>query len=165
MNLRRLLKHLTIPDWFARRQISAADLAAVTTTIAASEARHRGELRFVLEGSLPLDVLRHGQSARQRAIQLFSELRVWDTADNSGVLIYVQLIDRRVEILADRGINAKVAQSEWDAICREMEVAFAAGQWRSGAVGAIGRAGDLLGQHFPANELNPNELPDSPLVI
>lgn len=165
MNLRRLLKHLAIPDWVARRGISAADLTALTTAIAASETRHRGELRFVLEGALPLDTLRYDQTARQRAIQLFSELRVWDTADNSGVLIYVQLIDRQVEILADRGINAKVAQSEWDAICREMEIAFAEGQWRSGAVSAIARAGDLLAQHFPATDNNPNELPDGPLML
>ena len=165
MNFRRLLTHLTIPDWFARRQISAADLAAVTTAIAASEARHRGELRFVIEGALPFEALQLKQTARQRAIDLFSELRVWDTVDNSGVLIYVQLIDRRVEILADRGINAKVAQNEWDAICSEMEIAFSAGQWRSGAVSAVVRAGELLAGHFPATDDNPNELPDSPLVI
>jgi len=165
MNLRRLLTHLSMPDWLARRPVSVADLAAVTTAIAASETRHRGELRFVLEGALPIDALWHDHTARQRAIQLFSELRVWDTSDNSGVLIYVQLIDRRVEILADRGINAKVAQSEWDAICREMEIAFGAGQWRSGAASAVTRAGELLAQHFPATDENPNELPDSPLVI
>lgn len=165
MNLQRMLKHLMIPDWLARRGFSASDLVAVTAAIGDSERRHRGELRFVIEGALPVGALLQQITVRQRAIQLFSELRVWDTADNSGVLIYVQLIDRRVEILADRGINALVAQSEWDAICRQMEVAFGAGQWRNGAVNAVTRAGDLLAQHFPATENNPNELPDSPLVI
>ena len=165
MNLRRLLKHLMIPDWLARRGFSARDLAAVTAAIGDSERRHRGELRFVIEGALPVDTLLQQLSARERAIDLFSTLRVWDTADNSGILIYVQLVDHRVEILADRGINARVAQSEWDAICREMETAFRSKQWRSGAVQAIERAGDLLAQHFPAGEHNPNELSDSPLVI
>ena len=165
MNLLRLLKHLTVPDWLARRGFTVADLAAVTAAISNSERRHRGELRFVIEGALPVGALLQGISARERAIDLFSALRVWDTADNSGVLIYVQLIDHRVEILADRGINARVAQSEWDAICREMEIAFRAGQWGSGAVKASTRAGDLLAQHFPAGGHNPNELPDAPLVI
>ena len=165
MNLRRLLKHLMIPDWQARRGFSASDLAAVTAAIGDSERRHRGELRFVIEGALPVGALLQQVSARQRAIDLFSELRVWDTADNSGVLIYVQLVDHQVEILADRGINACVAQADWDAICRQMEGAFRNQQWRNGAVQAIERAGDLLAKHFPAGEANPNELPDSPLVI
>ena len=165
MNLRRLLKHLMIPDWLARRGFSASDLAAVTAAIGDSERRHRGELRFVIEGALPVGALLQQVSARQRAIDLFSELRVWDTADNSGVLIYVQLVDHQVEILADRGINACVAQADWDAICRQMEGAFRNQQWRNGAVQAIERAGDLLAKHFPAGEANPNELPDSPLVI
>ncbi|MBK7686568.1 MAG: TPM domain-containing protein [Rhodocyclaceae bacterium] len=164
-NIQRTLKHLTIPDWFATRVFSARDLAAITLAVKQSEATHRGELRFVIEGALPLSALWQKQTAHQRAIQLFSELRVWDTADNSGILIYIQLVDRRVEILADRGINARVAQSEWDKICRAMEQAFRAQQWRAGAVNAINRASDLLAQHFPAREDNPNELPDAPLVI
>ena len=137
----------------------------MTSAIGDSERRHRSELRFVIEGALPVAALLQQLSTRERAIDLFSALRVWDTADNSGILIYVQLVDHRVEILADRGINARVAQSEWDAICREMEAAFAAGQWRNGAVSAIARAGDLLARHFPATDDNPNELPDAPLVL
>lgn len=165
MNLRRLIKHLTIPDWLARRGFSASDLAAVTAAVGDSERRHRGELRFVIEGALPVAALLRQVTPRQRAVELFSELRVWDTADNSGVLIYVQLIDHQVEILADRGINARVEQAEWDAICREMETAFRLHQWGGGAIHAIERASDLLAKHFPAGEHNPNELPDSPLVI
>ena len=128
MNLQRLFTHLSTPDWFARRRLSSADLAAITNAIAGSESRHRGELRVVIEGPLSINALWHQQTARQRAIQLFSELRVWDTADNSGILIYIQLIDRRVEILADRGINACVELGEWEAICRAMESAFGIGQ-------------------------------------
>ena len=106
-----------------------------------------------------------GRTARQRAADLFARLGVWDTEENSGVLIYVQLVDRCVEILADRGIAAKVPQAEWGAICRAMETAFKAGNYRDGALAAIHRAGQLLAGHFPATERNPNELPDRPLVI
>jgi uncharacterized membrane protein len=165
MNLRRLIKHLAIPDWLARRGFSPADLNAVTNAIARSERSHRGEIRFVIEGALPVAALLRDIPARQRAIDLFSELRVWDTADNSGILIYVQLIDHQVEILADRGINACVEQVEWDAICHDMKTAFRQQQWGSGAVHAIEQASELLAKHFPAGEHNPNELPDSPLVI
>lgn len=165
MKFRRLMKHLIMPDWLARRGFSVDDLTAVTGEIARSETTHRGELRFVIEGALPVGALLQDLSARERAIDLFSSLRVWDTADNSGVLIYVQLVDHQVEILADRGISARVPQSEWDAICHDMETAFVRQEWRRGATQAIVRAGELLAQHFPASDHNPNELPDSPLVI
>jgi uncharacterized membrane protein len=98
-------------------------------------------------------------------VELFASQRVWDTEENSGILIYVQLVDRRVEILADRGIAARVAQTEWDAICRAMEASFRRGEWRQGALQAVARAGELLAQHFPAGTVNPNELPDQPLVL
>jgi LemA protein len=93
---------------------------------------HRGELRFVVEAGLPPAALWRDTSPRQRAAELFASERVWDTEENSGILIYVELADRRVEILADRGIAARVAQAEWDAICRAMEQAFGAGRWREG---------------------------------
>lgn len=165
MNLSRLVKHLLLPDWYVRRPFSAADLAAIGEAIAIGERSHRGELRFVVEGALPLSALWRGLSPRARAADLFAELRVWDTAENSGILIYVQLVERRVEILADRGIAACVAQAEWDAICREMEAGFRAGRWRSGALQAVDRAAALLTQHFPAGTSNPNELPDPPVVL
>ena len=165
MNPIRCLKHLLLPDWWLRRVFSAADLAAIGAAIAAGEKQHRGELRFVAEGSLPLAALWRDLAARDRAVELFATLRVWDTAENSGVLIYVQLVERRVEILADRGIAARVPQAEWDAICRAMEQSFRAGHWRDGALQAVTRAGDLLATQFPAGEHNPNELPDQPVVL
>ena len=165
MNLSRCLKHLLLPDWWLRRVFAAADLVAIGAAIAAGEKLHRGELRFVAEGSLPLAALWRDLAARERAVELFSTLRVWDTAENSGVLIYVQLVERRVEILADRGIAARVPQAEWDAICRAMEQSFRAGRWREGALQAVTRAGDLLAAQFPAGEHNPNELPDQPVVL
>lgn len=165
MKLFRIVKHLALPNWWVRRAFGRGDLAAIGAAIADSEKSHRGELRFVVEGHLPVSALWRNQSPRARATDLFSALRVWDTAENSGILIYVQLVDRKVEILADRGIAARVAQAEWDAICRAMETHFREGEWRRGALLAIARAGELLARHFPAGGSNPNELPDQPLVI
>ncbi len=165
MKQSRLLKHLLLPSWWVRRVFARDDLAAIGDAVAACEKSHRGELRFVVEGPLSLSALWRGQSARERAAELFASQRVWDTQENSGILIYVQLVDRRVEILADRGIAAKVPQAEWDAACRRMETAFRNGEWRSGAVQVVARAGELLVRHFPARQDNPNELPDPPLVL
>ena len=165
MNLARLFKHLLMPPWLAARRFGPALSAEIGAAVVVAETGQRGEIRFVVEGPLPFSDLRHGRTARQRAADLFGQLGVWDTAENSGLLIYVQLVDRQVEILADRGIAAKVAQAEWDAICRDMEAAFKAGDYRAGALAAIRRAGELLAVHFPAGELNPNELPDRPLIL
>ena len=165
MKLSRLLSHLLLPDWWRRRVFAGADLAAIGAAVTAGEKLHRGELRFVAEASLAPSALRRDLSPRDRAAELFAQLGVWDTAENSGILIYVQLVDRKVEILADRGIAADVAQAEWDAICREMETSFRHGQWRDGALRAVTRAGTLLAQHFPVGANNPDELPDQPLLL
>jgi len=165
MKLIRLLEHLLLPDWWVQRVFSTSDLAAIGTAVAACEKSHRGELRFVVEGPLPVSALWRGMVPRARAVELFSTLRVWDTGENSGILIYVQLVDRKVEILADRGIAARVPQAEWDAICRDMEVSFHRGEWRPGALQAVTRAGELLASHFPAGSGTLNELPDQPLVL
>lgn len=165
MSFGRIIKHLLTPPWLAARRFNAALSAEIGAAVEIAEAHQRGELRFVVEGPMPFADLRQGRSARQRAAELFSRLNVWDTEENSGVLIYVQLVDRQVEILADRGIAAKVAQAEWDAICRRMEAAFKAGDYRGGALIAIHQAGALLTEHFPADARNPNELPDQPVVF
>ena len=165
MNFKRLFKHLLTPPWLAAHRFGPALSAEIGAAVELAEANQRGELRFVVEGPLPFTCLRNNDKARQRAADLFGRLGVWDTEGNSGVLIYVQLVDHQVEILADRGIAAKVAQAEWEAICRSMEAAFRAGDYRNGALAAIQRAGELLTEHFPAGERNPNELPDRPLLL
>lgn len=165
MDFKRIFKHLLTPPWLARRRFGSALLADIGAAVEVAEAGQRGELRLVVEGPLPAAELWQGRSARQRAADLFGRLGVWDTEENSGILIYVQLVDHRVEILADRGIAAKVAQADWEAICRTMETAFKAGDYRGGALAAIHRAGQLLAVHFPSGECNPNELPDSPLLL
>lgn len=161
----RILRHLLAPHWTARFAFSRAALARIGAAVTASEARHRGEIRFVVEGGMPFDDLRRSVHARARAEELFARLRVWDTEGNSGVLLYVQLVDRRIEIVADRGIAGRVAQSEWDAICRGMEAAFRERNFEAGALAAIERVTALLVAHFPAGGDNPNELPDRPVVL
>jgi uncharacterized membrane protein len=165
MSIKRIVKHLFAPHWIVARAFPRRTLTAIENAIRASERSHAGELRFAVEAGLhPLPVLR-GQSARQRAHEVFSDLRVWDTEHNSGVLTYVQLVDRRIEIVADRGINAKVPQHAWDAICRRMEAAFKEGRYESGALTAIGEITALLAQHFPPLGDSPDELSDKPVVL
>jgi uncharacterized membrane protein len=161
----RWIKHLFLDDLVTRRSFPKATLAAVERSIVAQEKRHRGELRFVVEGGLPVGPFFKGRSAHERALEIFARLRVWDTEDNAGVLIYLLLADRRVEIVADRGINARVGGAAWDAICREMQSQFGAGRFEAGAMVGIEAISDLLALHFPPLGENPNELPDAPVVL
>ena len=163
--MRRLLKHLLYPDWLARRTFPSGSLDRIESEISKSEQRHRAELRFAIEAGLPLPALLRQTTPRERAQAAFGELRVWDTEENNGVLIYVQLLDRDIEIVADRGITAKVAQAEWEAICQAMEAAFRERRFEDGALQAIRRVGELLAQHFPAGAGNVNELPDKPAIL
>jgi uncharacterized membrane protein len=163
--LARLFRHLVGEDWAARRAFPAPVLDRITAVVAAQEQRHLGELRFVVEGGLPPLRVLAGQSARERAAELFGQLRVWDTEHNSGVLIYLLMADRSVEILADRGVAAKVPDGQWKDICAAMEQRFARGEYEQGAVEGLQAVSDLLAAHFPADAGNPNELPDRPVVM
>ena len=165
MNIKRIVRHLFAPHWIVARAFPRHTLTAVEDAIRASEKMHDGELRFAVEAGLhPLPVLR-GRSARERAHTVFSDLRVWDTEHNSGVLIYVQLVDRRIEIVADRGVNAKVPQHAWDAICRRMEAAFRESRYEDGVLAAIDEITALLARHFPPRGDNPDELSDKPVIL
>src|ERR671914_2923428 len=124
MDLGRIARHLLAMPGALKRAFPPATMAAIEQAIAAGEREHRGEVRFAAEAALDVPVLFAGQSARERAIDVFSQLRVWDTAENNGVLIYLLLADRDIEIVADRGINAKLSEGEWEAICHHMEGAF-----------------------------------------
>ncbi len=148
-----------------RRALTQAALTRIEAGIQQSESAHRGEIRFVAEGSLHLPALMQAQTPRARAIELFSQLRVWDTEENTGVLVYLQLLDRHVEIVADRGINARVAQHEWDVICSRMQTAFSQRLFEDGVMAGLDEITALLARHFPARAENANELPDRPLVI
>lgn len=160
-----LLKHLVFPAWTAKAAFPASTLRKIEEAIRASEQEHVGELRFVVESVLPLHYLRGKRPSRRRAEDLFGQLRVWDTEHNSGVLVYVQMLNRHIDIVADRGIASKVEQAEWDAVCRAMEAEFRRGGYEAGALEGIERITRLLARHFPASGANPNELPDKPLVL
>ena len=161
----RYLRHLFTDQASVRRAFPPAAMQAITAAIAEGEQTHDGELRFAIEASLPHAYLRHRGSAHQRALDVFSHLRVWDTEHNSGVLIYILLADRHVEIVADRGIHAKVGDGAWNAIVKTMQDEFAAGRFEAGSVAGIKAISQLLAAHFPPGTDNPNELPDEPVVL
>lgn len=161
----RLLRHLFTDRWAVKRAFSTAALRRIAETISEGERRHMGELEFAVEASLPFGVLLSGRSSKDRAIDWFGRLRVWDTEHNSGILIYVLLADHTVEIVADRGIHARVGAAAWESICGEMQRAFAVGDYERGALVGISAIGDLLATHFPPATDNPNELPDAPLRV
>ncbi len=164
--LPRLLTHI-FGQWFAmRRHFPETLLQDMTAAIAAGEQTHLGEVRFAVEPRLsPWSVL-EGLDSTTRARQLFAQLNVWDTEHNTGVLFYVLMAERRIEIVADRGIVRHVDQAEWDSICARMRDRYAKGQWRDGSMQGIAAAHALLTRHFPAEGTdNPDELPDRPVLL
>jgi uncharacterized membrane protein len=165
MDAKRILRHLAAPDWVFRRALPPAALERIEAAVRRSESAHRGELRVAAEAGLDFLPLLNGMTPRQRALEVFSSLRVWDTAENSGVLIYLQLVDRDIEIVADRGISAKVDQAAWDAIVQRMEADFRAGRFEQGVLDGITEITALLARYFPAGGRNPDELPDRPALL
>lgn len=165
MEISRIIKHVFFADWQVRRAFPKASLDSVQAAIRSSEQNHVGEVRFVVEASLDGFALWQGQTARQRAIDVFSQLRIWDTEENNGVLIYVLLADRSVEMVADRGIHARIGDEPWAAICRDMEVAFSKSEFLLGTLTGIAAIANVIGEHFPAQEKRKNELPDAPVVL
>lgn len=165
MAISRTIKHVFFPDWKVRRAFPKASLDSIEAAIRSCEQNHRGEVRFVVEASLEGIALWQGQTARERAIDVFSQLRIWDTEGNNGVLIYLLLADRSVEIIADRGIHTRTGSAPWTAICRDMEVAFAKSEFLPGTLTGIAAIANVIGQHFPAQEKRNNELPDTPVVL
>ncbi|HZD27213.1 MAG TPA: TPM domain-containing protein, partial [Xanthobacteraceae bacterium] len=137
MNIGRIGRHLLEHRWRVRRIFPPQVLAAIEQAIRAGEATHSGQVRFVVEGALDGAPLFRDQPARERALDIFSQLRIWDTARNNGVLIYLLLADRNVEIIADRGIDARVGAGGWEKICAEMESSFRAGNFAGGTIKGI----------------------------
>jgi uncharacterized membrane protein len=163
--LGRALRHLLSTRNEAERAFPPATLAAIAEAIALGEQTHRGEVRLVVEKSLPLSAVWEGVSNRQRAIALFADYGIWDTEDNCGVLLYVNLADHKVDIVADRGINRKIDPATWQAICDGMTAGFAQGRFHDATLAAVGQVNALLRQHFPSDGTRPNELPDRPLML
>lgn len=165
MNLKRVVKHLSAGRASVRRAFPRQALDAIEHAIRDTEALHDGQIRFAVEAALELSPVLAGQTARQRAIEVFSSLRVWDTEHNNGVLIYLLLADRDVEIVADRGIHTRLKTEVWEAICQKMEAAFRAGNFEGGVIAGIHAVGEHLAHHFPACDKKRNEMPDAPVLL
>jgi uncharacterized membrane protein len=165
MDLARAFRHLTATHFGTRRRFTAEVLKQIEEAIRAVEAKHAGEIRFAVETSFDLPELWHEVTPRQRALQVFGHLGVWDTAQNAGVLLYVLMADHDVEIVADRGIAARVGDGEWQAICQEMETHYRAGHFAEGSVIGVRRIGELLAKHFPHAGGDRDELPNQPVLL
>src|SRR5262245_2584712 len=167
MRIRRLFKHLFVTPGSLHRAFPRPVLERIGAAITQAEARHSGEIRFAMEAALPWSYLRRDAPARQRALMVFSKLRVWDTEQNNGVLLYVELADRSVEIVADRGIAHKVGTEEWQQVCEVIRHHFRSGAYEAGAIAGIHAVGAKLEQHFPLapGAANPNELADGPVSL
>jgi uncharacterized membrane protein len=167
MDWRRWFRHLFATHASLLRAFPVSTLSAIESAITASEQRHAGEIRFAIEAALePVEVWR-GRTPRARALRVFAALGVWDTEANNGVLIYVLLADRDVEIVADRGFNGRVSEDEWSRVCRVVEASFRAGDHEAGAIEAVRLVGEIVTRHFPAQPggRNPNELPNRPALL
>lgn len=173
--IKRFFSHLLSNPWQVKRHFSAQALQQIENAITASETKHTGEIRFVVETGLhPFEIV-SGKTPRARGIELFGHLNIWDTEYNNGVLIYLLLADRDVEIVADRAIDRHVGYDRWDEMCHEMELLFRKGQFEAGVLKGIEEVSQALEQHFPMSEIKDarkraveqqrNELPDKPLIM
>ena len=165
MEVRRTLRHLFTTAWSVRRAFPAEALARIEAAIGESEAGHSGQIRFAVQHSLDAREVLRGIPPRQRAIEVFGELGVWDTEHNNGVLLYFLLADREFEIVADRGIDARVGADGWEAICRGMEERIRDEDFEGATIQGVESVGALLRAHFPSDRGPTNELPDRPVVL
>jgi uncharacterized membrane protein len=169
MQMMRLLRHVMASHWRTRLRFPASTLDAIEAAVRRAERTHAAEIRFAVETALaPLRVINE-VTPRAHALGVFAALRVWDTEHNNGVLIYVQLADRSVEIIADRGLKDRVSAAEWEGVCRLMEAHFRDGRFEAGSIAGVDAVGTLLSRHFPcAGEPRPkfhNQLPDRPTLL
>jgi hypothetical protein len=165
MPTNRLFRHLVTDRWSVGTAFPPRTMQAIERAIGEQERRHDGELRFAVEAGLPLVDLLRGTSARERAIELFGRLRMWDTEQNCGVLIYLLLADKRVEIVADRGIHRRVGSAAWESICGAMQREFAARRFEQGVMIGVQAISDLLATHYPPRGENPDELSNRPVIV
>ena len=166
----RVLRHRSQDTTDTRRAILADMVQRLMERVAASEQRHTGEIRIYVESSLPSSYLWRGADTRERAVMMFSKLRVWDTAQNNGVLIYLMLAEHAIELVADRGIDAHVPAQHWQMVVTRMADAFRSNRYEDGLTQALEEVSAVLVEHFPAmdaagaSQPNPNELPDAPVL-
>jgi uncharacterized membrane protein YgcG len=163
--LRRILRHLLTTRRSAQRAFTVATLKAIQQKIAEGEVTHRAEVKMIVEGSLSLPALLNGLTSRNRAHELFAHYRIWDTEENVGVLLYVNLADHKVEIIVDRAIGRATKSAEWQAVCKTMTKEFANGAFHDSTLAALEQVNGLLTLHFPDQGQKKNELSDKPLVL
>jgi len=161
----RLVQHALAALRPTHRRLTPADRQRVEQAVAAAEQRHAGEIRVVVEASLHFAQLWHRVTPRQRALQLFAQLGVWDTAANNGVLVYVLLADRAVEFVADRAIAARIPEGDWLSLCRDVEAACGRGELAEGCCVAVRGVATQLERHFPRGSNSSNELPNQPILL
>ena len=161
----RFFRHFWTGGWTINRVFPAHTMRAITREIRATERTHRGEIVFAVQAALDFWRLVQGESARERAVEVFSDLHIWDTEHNNGVLIYLLLADRDVEIVADRGIHLRCGAQVWEEICRSMEAEFRAGRFEEGVTLGVRAIGEHLSRHYPGDDTHINELPDRPVII
>ncbi|MFO1510641.1 MAG: TPM domain-containing protein [Steroidobacteraceae bacterium] len=161
----RWIRHLFMPWWLTHRRFGPAARVAIERAVGEVESRHAGEIRVAIETALDLSDLYFGVTAHGRALAVFGLLGVWDTAGNNGVLIYVLMADHKVEIIADRGIAARVPKSDWEAICRGIENAFRAGRYGDGVANGVRAVGEVLARYFPHDGGDRNEQRNTPTFL
>jgi uncharacterized membrane protein len=167
MSMMRRLAQNAFSGWFQlSRHFPPALLDQVASKVAVGETTHRGEVRIAIESRLPLGLVFDGMTAHDRAKQAFAQLRVWDTEQNCGVLLYVLLAEHHIEVVADRGIAARVDSSAWEGLCAAMREHFAGGRYGEGLKQGVAAANALLAEHFPGDGTpRVDELPDRPILL
>lgn len=170
VRLKRFLKHRWMNEATTRQVLPPELLQRLEQRVSASERLHSGEIQIYVETSLPLHCLYREEPTsilvRDRALALFSDLRIWDTANNNGVLIYLLMVEQAIEVVADRGLSPWMNSSDWKRLIADISVAFRRKDYEGGLTNALEEVSALLVQHFPVSigETNPNELPDAPIV-
>jgi hypothetical protein len=162
--IKRLFRHRWLDEDDTRRAIPPDLVERLKERVAASERRHTGEVRIYVEAGLPFSYIWRGATARERAVAMFGKLRVWDTEQNNGVLVYLLLAEHAIEIVADRGVDRHVGHEGWQQVVRHMGDAFRAGRFEDGLTQALEEVSAILVRHFPASGANANELPDEPVL-
>lgn len=164
-NVQRLWRHLVSTRQAARKLFPATALYAIESAIAAGEVTHRAEVRVVIEARLPLAFVLQGGSARRRAIELFSHYRIWDTEENCGLLLYINLADHKVEIIGDRGVDHAVGTKDWQAVCQTVTEGFANGSYHDSVPAALAQLNLMLTRHYPQIGSQHNQLSDKPVIL
>lgn len=165
IGFQKLWRHLTMTSHAARRAFPPETLTEVETIIAGGEERHRAEIRVIIETTFSFFDLLKGKTSRTRALELFERYKIRHTKENTGILVYINMADRKIEILTDTGIDKQINAVTWQAICKEMANQFREKHFRNGICQALDEMNRLLALHFPRQSARENALPDTPVIL